>query len=102
MNHYGDLTQEEVRAILYPKSAPGSRLAAASGADYTHKSSGRQVPSSIDWRTLGAVNPPKDQGVCGSCWTFGTTGAIEGAWFVKTGNLVSLSEQQIVDCAWYA
>jgi cathepsin L len=42
----------------------------------------------------------KDQGVCGSCWTFGTAGSIEGAYFVQTGNLVSISEQQILDCAW--
>jgi len=62
--------------------------------------SGKSVPSSINWVDKGAVNPPKDQGVCGSCWTFGTVGSLEGAWFVKTGVLLSLSEQQLVDCAW--
>ena len=99
VNQFSDLTAEEFRS-LYINS--GFKRAAAEVGSYgckTYTSSSTSGAASLDWRQKNAVTSVKDQGQCGSCWTFSSTGASEGAWAISTGKLIDLSEQQLVDCA---
>jgi len=94
MNAFGDFSSEEFRRVFngYKASAERTGQAASFPADLT-------LPASVDWRTKGVVTPVKNQGQCGSCWSFSTTGSTEGAHAIKTGHLVSLSEQNLMDCS---
>ena len=95
VNQFTDLTPEEFKA----QYVGGLKTEVGSYGCKTFSSSASGAPSAIDWRTRDAVTSVKDQGQCGSCWTFSATGAVEGAWAISTGKLVDLSEQELVDCA---
>jgi len=101
INQFTDLTSIEFQKNIIHSGFIGSTASSLRGkskcSQYTYQQI--KVPSSIDWRSSGAVTPVKDQGQCGSCWSFSATGAMEGAWSISTGNLVSLSEEQLVDCS---
>jgi len=56
------------------------------------------APSSVDWRANNSVSPVKNQGSCGSCWSFSTTGLLESTYKIRKGVIPSFSEQQLVDC----
>eukprot|EP00775_Hariotina_reticulata_P008341 gene8341-8525_t len=60
----------------------------------------KHLPKHVDWRGSGADNIVKDQATCGSCWAFSAVGAMQGAWYLATGQVLGLSEQQLVDCSW--
>ncbi|KAG8377852.1 hypothetical protein BUALT_Bualt08G0076600 [Buddleja alternifolia] len=103
LNAFADLTNHEFKTNYLGLSLSESdsvirlnREGVSIEESYLMKES--DVPSSVDWRKKGAVTGVKDQGSCGACWSFSATGAIEGINKIVTGSLVSLSEQELIDC----
>ncbi|XP_076276388.1 C1 family peptidase 26-29-p isoform X3 [Lasioglossum baleicum] len=98
VNHLVDRTELELKALRgkqYTKGYNGGQP-----FPYNVEREQQDIPESLDWRLYGAVTPVKDQSVCGSCWSFGTTGAVEGAYYMKYGKLARLSQQALIDCSW--
>jgi C1A family cysteine protease len=98
VNKFTDLTPEEFNKE-YVGTYKNNSFAKFGTKCNNYQYKGVSIPESIDWREKNAVTNVKDQGQCGSCWSFSSTGAIEGAWAIATGSLINLSEQQLIDCS---
>lgn len=117
VNHFADHSNDELESMLNYRTTEQSYYndTGYNASFGRNKPYGKDLPSEVDWRTAGAVTPVKgivfsstifficvsfimtmrciDQAICGSCWSFGAVGALEGAYFLKYGKLVRFSEQ---------
>jgi cathepsin L len=97
INKFADMEHSEFVQLM--TGFKGQSNEARRGATFLSSNVKVDLPKEVDWRKHGYVTPVKNQGQCGSCWAFSSTGALEGQNFRKTKKLVSLSEQNLIDCS---
>lgn len=101
-NEFADLTNEEFlqshATAKYNTSKQLNKEVRVKQLSSLEDGRGGSIPASVDWRAKGAVTPIKNQGTCGSCWAFATAAAVESITKIKTGKLMSLSPEQLLDC----
>ncbi|XP_031481813.1 low-temperature-induced cysteine proteinase-like [Nymphaea colorata] len=98
LNQFSDLTNDEYRSIYLHPKVEENKLRSPSPSQRYEVQEGEELPEWIDWRDLGVVAEVKDQGQCGSCWAFSAIAAVEGVNKIVTDELITLSEQELVDC----
>ena len=98
LNQFSHLTLDEFREATHAGATRPPYLRSTAEKIHEAPTDISSLPTSVDWVTAGAVTDVKNQGSCGSCWSFSTTGALEGAYKIKRGTLKSFSEQQLVSC----
>lgn len=95
VNQFSGMSEEEFASKYLTRGTPTTSGLPSLGL---HEHDGSALAATLDWSAKGATTPVKDQKQCGGCWSFAATGGLEGAKFVSTGQLTSLSEQQFLDC----